>query len=385
MADSSLRLELARTAEGLEALRTDWQQLPWEREEAAYEYFTTRLRTRPETISPFAAIVYEDGAPVAGLAGRLESRRLDTALGYKVLYAPLVRYLRIVDGGIVAPEGPARALLLGALSGVLARGEADVLGLPAFEVDSSLGDALAALAGPLERQPFVAPWMRRRLVLPESFDEFLGSRSHKTRKGVRQDRRRLDAAFGSRLTVTRVGEPSGLDTLLRDAERVARSTYQRKLGAGFEDTESQRALIEVGLEHGWLRGYLLYLDGDPIAYWLCAVYGETMLLKTGGYDPAHAADRVGIHLLMRVIEDACADPALRILDFGPGDAGYKEQFSSESVRERNLVLFAPTFHARRINATRTAILGPARLARRALDATQLTDKVRTGWRRRLRR
>ena len=103
-----------------------------------------------------------------------------------------------------------------------------------------------------------------------------------------------------------------------------------------------------------------------------------MLLKTGGYDNAHTGHRIGIYLLMRVIEDACLDPALRVLDFGPGDAPYKQQFSSEGVLERNLVLFAPSLRARRINATRTAILGPARLARIVLDATGLTERIRSG-------
>ncbi len=83
-----------------------------------------------------------------------------------------------------------------------------------------------------------------------------------------------------------------------------------------------------------------------------------MLLRTGGFDDAYAEHRVGIYLLMRVIEDACADPSSIVLDFGPGDAAYKEQYSNESREERNVVVFAPTFRARRINATRTAILGP---------------------------
>jgi hypothetical protein len=226
--------------------------------------------------------------------------------------------------------------------------------------------------------------MRRRLVLPGSFDDFLASRSHKTRKGIRQDERRLRAAFGDTLEVAIVRDPSGLERLMGDADRVAGSTYQRVLGGGFADTDEQRALTEVGLAGGLVRGYLLYLDGAPVAYWMCSLYGETMLLKTGGYDPAFTEHRVGIFLLMRVIEDACADSALRILDFGPGDAAYKQQFSSESSLERNLVLFAPNLRARRINATRTAILGPARLARRALDAAELTDRLKSRWRGRLR-
>ena len=74
----------------------------------------------------------------------------------------------------------------------------------------------------------------------------------------------------------------------------------------------------------------------------------------------------------------------RVLDFGPGDAAYKQQFSNESWQERNLVIFAPTFRARRINLTRTLILAPVRVARRILDATRLTDRVRARWRKRLR-
>jgi hypothetical protein len=54
------------------------------------------------------------------------------------------------------------------------------------------------------------------------------------------------------------------------------------------------------------------------------------------------------------------------------------------VVERNLVVFAPTFRARRINATRTAILGSARLVRRVVDATRLTARVRSRWKSRLR-
>ncbi len=62
---------------------------------------------------------------------------------------------------------------------------------------------------------------------------------------------------------------------------------------------------------------------------------------------------------MRVIEDAIADPALHVLDFGPGDATYKQQFSTESHEEQNVVVFAPTLRGRRLNATRTLVLAPA--------------------------
>ncbi len=378
--ETGLRVEVARTPAELEALKPAWDELPWQREEAVYEFFVTRLRTRPDVIGPYVALVSAGGAAVGGLVGRIEWRRLQTALGYRVVYAPRVRLLQIVDSGVLAPTAPARAELAGLVEALLRSGEVDAVAFPPFPLGSELESAFGTLGGFLGHQPLIAPWTRRRLVLPGSFEEFMSSRSHKTRKGIRRDARKLDGTYGERLSVEILRRPGDLERLVHDSDRVAGSTYQRRLGAGFADTAEQRAVARIGLEHGWVRAYLLYLDSEPVAYWLCTVFGDTMVLRNGGFDETYSSYRTGIYLLMRVIEDACCDPGLRVLDFGPGDAAYKQQFSNESHEERNLVLFAPTFRARRINGARTAILGPARLAREALDAARLTDRVRSGWR-----
>jgi CelD/BcsL family acetyltransferase involved in cellulose biosynthesis len=380
--DGAVGIEVARAFDDMERLRTAWNELPWEREEAAYEYFTTRLAVRPGVIGPCAAVASAGGRPVGGLAGRLELRKLSTSVGYKVVYAPTARLLRVVDGGVAGADDPAVLDgLLGVVRAALADGTADAVELPPAELGSPLLEAFTSLGGALERQPFITPWTRRRLELPGTFEEFVASRSSNTRWRIRRDARRLAETFGDDLRVEIVRDPSGLEGLVEGADRVARSTYQRALGAGFADTPEQRALAAVGLEHGWVRGYLLHLRDTPIAYWLCSTWRDTILIRTAGFDTAFAEHRVGLFLLMRVIEDAIADPGLRVLDFGPGDATYKLQFSSESREERNTIVFAPTLRGRRLNATRTLVLAPARGARRLLDETGLTDKVRARWRR----
>ena len=87
---------------------------------------------------------------------------------------------------------------------------------------------------------------------------------------------------------------------------------------------------------------------------------------------------------MHVIQDAIGDPALRVLDFGPGRSDYKLHFSNESYLERNLVLYAPTFRAQRARVVRTGLAAATNGARRVLDATGATQRVKTAWRRRLR-
>jgi CelD/BcsL family acetyltransferase involved in cellulose biosynthesis len=87
---------------------------------------------------------------------------------------------------------------------------------------------------------------------------------------------------------------------------------------------------------------------------------------------------------MRVIADACEDPSLDVLDFGPGRSDYKRHFSSDGYDERNIVVYAPHLRPRAINVARPAALGAGAGARRALDATGLTVRLKTAWRARLR-
>ena len=376
-------LHVARNVVEVEQLAPLWERVAWGGEQAELPYYTETLRRR-DGAEPLAILVAREGVPVAAGASRVERRTLDARLGYLRLAAPRARVAQFVPGGVVAADADARDALVAALRSTLADGTVDALAFPALPVQSDLYRALARLGGPLERQRFVPSWSRRRLLLPPDFESFLASRSRKIRAGIRYDAKKLESALGDALRVEVHRDASEHARIVRDLDTVATATYQRALGAGFAATEERVELLGVALRHGWARAYLLYRGELPIAYWLCPVHGDTVTLAQTGYLPDWAGIRPGIYLLMRVIEDACADPALRYLDFGPGRSSYKRHFSSEAYEERNVLVFAPTLRARRINATRTLVLGTGMGARRALDALQLTDRVKSVWRRRLR-
>ena len=73
-----------------------------------------------------------------------------------------------------------------------------------------------------------------------------------------------------------------------EVETVAALTYQRGLGVAAADTPEQRALVELALERGWFRMYVLSLGGEPVAFWSGAGYDRTFFIGTPGYDPAFA-------------------------------------------------------------------------------------------------
>jgi CelD/BcsL family acetyltransferase involved in cellulose biosynthesis len=335
----------------VEAKADAWTRIAWSSEQGELPYFLA------EPGEPLALL-----EPPAALVGKVDTRRLESRIGYVRAYAPRLRVLRVT-----AVAGDAAALARTALQ------EVDVVAVPALPLDSPEYRALAPLASGRH-----GPWTRRRLVLPESFDAFLAGLSRKSRSGVRYDAKRLEEALDARVEVVR--EPA--DEPIAAIDSIAQTTYQRRLGAGFSLARAD--VLRVALAHGWARVFLLYDGETPVAFWWCAVHGDTMRLNTTGYLDQYAAQRPGIYLLMRVIEDAIADPALRVLDFGPGRSAYKQHFSNDGYEERNLLLFAPTFRAQRARAIRSGVDVVSAGARRALDASGGTERVKTAWRRRLR-
>jgi hypothetical protein len=166
-------------------------------------------------------------------------------------------------------------------------------------------------------------------------------------------------------------------------EAVSIKTYQHRLGAGFAADPSERRLIELGAERGWLRAYVLSIDGDPAAFWLGLAYRGTFFTGPTGYDPGLARWRLGTYVLMTMLEDLCADDAVDHVDYGIGGAEYKRHFANESQLEEDDLVFAPSLRGVRINLTRTAILGTIGAARAAADRTPVLRVLKRRWRSRL--
>ena len=349
MADTLIlrgRAEVAASAD-------TWATVHWTSETAEHAYF---LSEPGEPLALFAGD--------AALIGRVTTRQLEQRFGYVRVPSPRLRILRVGDA-----VGDVAVLAREALR------EVDVVQTPALPIECETFRSLARL----QSQPFATSWTRRLLVLPETYDTFLAGLGRKTRAGVRYDAKKLESAFAARVEVVTGPDDSVIDRL----DAIARTTYQRQLGAGF--SRDRADVLRVALANGWSRVYLLH-DGDtPVAFWWCGVHGDRIRLNTTGYLPAYAEHRPGIYLLMRVIEDAIADPQLNVLDFGPGRSEYKQRFSNDGYEEQHLLLFAPRTRPQVARITSTAVRGASVGARRVLDHVGVTQKVKTTWRRRLRR
>ena len=379
------RPSLLRTVAEVEAARAELEAVPWTRLDPVPEYALAVVGVRPEVHGPYVQRLTAPGGEDVVFVGRLEDVPLTVSAGYRTLYRPVIRAITLVHGGVHGASTPEAAeALVASLRDGLRAGDADVLLLPSVEVGTPLHAAAIAVPGVL-RNHFRRPSNHWALSLPDSFDEFVRSRSKKTRENLRVYRNRLHRDHGEALSLRVYHDLGELEELLAAVEEVSAKTYQRGLGLPPPDSLEERTLTMLALERGWFRAWVLSANDRPIAFWSGAGFNGTFFVGTPGYDPEFADYSIGTYLLMRVIEDLIADGAIRRLDYGLGEAEYKRRFGSDSWEEEDVLIFAPSFRGVRVNATRTAIEGTVALGRGVAARTGLAARLKRRWRRRLAR
>lgn len=378
------RISVLRDVAELASVRDAWLELATDQVVVDPDFFEAGLEADPQIVRPHVVVLERNGRKEAMLIARLERLELRVRAGYRTLYAPRVRSLTVVYGGILGEvDEPTFRLLLASVRGSLAEQEADVAIFRHLALDSAFYRIASSSPPWLARQHVMDSETHWELTLPESIDDVLRGLSSKTRGNMKSYARRLEREYEGRLSVRIFTGPAELDDFLRDVEAIAAKTYQRALGVAFGDTHAHRTRTRVSMEHGWFRGYVLYLDDRPCAFHHGELYGGRFRLGRPGYDPEFSRLRVGTYLLLRLIDDLCKDEHAHVLDRGFGDADYKRRFGTRSWREASVIVYAPTFRAARINLVRTSLLGAVRLAKRIFGKGEVYRRVRRGWRRRL--
>lgn len=382
-ASGQTNVRVARTFEQVEALREAWTGWPGHRD-SDIDVFLMIVQSLPEVVRPHVLALYRDGKLESILVGRLEHKRLNFRVGYLNLFRPWARCLTFVYGPIHGNASPENTeILVRAVVDSLKRNEADVAMCELVPVGTPLYRFALTVPGILSRDTPPAPQAHDSLTIPASIDEVYRRMSSHRRLELRRTVRKLQTNPVGPPRIVCYRDESVLDALFRDAEEIARKTYQRGLGAGFADNPLVRKRLELGARKGWLRAYLLYLGDRPCAFWIGMLYHGTFVGEYIGYDPEFRQYSPGMVLLMRGIERFChrADgDTVRELDFGPGHAEYKGALCSKTWQEANLFIFSPTPKGLGLKLMRTATRLVDGAARKALASTDLLPRLKRAWR-----
>jgi hypothetical protein len=386
-ASEGVEVRVIRDAKEIEDIRGAWK-LWHHHPNSDIDFYLNILRSLPEIRSPYILVLSRDGKPESILVGRSEHGRIGFKWGYRNVYSPTLRKLTFIYGGGLGTLRVENCkALIDHLVKSLHDGEGDLAEVRYVRTDSPIYSSAKQASGIFSRDHFPAIQMHRGTQLPDNMENFYRQLSSKARKNLKWQSKKMLQDFGGNVRVECFNRPSELDRLFQDVEEIAKKTYQRGLGVGFVDDAEMRDRFQFEAEKGWLRAYVLYIADKPCAFWVGSLYGFTFHSNFMGYDAAFAKYSPGMYLVIKTIENFIgrkdADRPTQI-DWGLGDAQYKEVLGDSAWEEASLYIFAPTFRGFGLNVLHTLAALTDEVLKRMLERTKLLQRVKKIWRNRIR-
>jgi CelD/BcsL family acetyltransferase involved in cellulose biosynthesis len=201
-----------------------------------------------------------------------------------------------------------------------------------------------------------------------TFESFLNSLGASHRANIRRRIRVLEQRFDVRFE--RVTSHSERMEMLAALARFHEARYGARGGSTAFSTATVRAFHDDAtaraLDRGWLRMYVLRLDGHVAAVMYGFYYGGRFYFYQHGYDGRYTSHSVGLVLMALTIR-AALDEGAAEFDMLWGVEAYKSLWARESRVLRRVDLFpvdlGGTVHRRAVEARR----GVSQLARRVFS------------------
>jgi CelD/BcsL family acetyltransferase involved in cellulose biosynthesis len=376
----------AKNFDEIEAIRPIWEQMqhnePFAVPNADVRRYVAGIKALGDEAQPYIVLAKLGGCPAAMVIGRIGKHPVAFRLGYKTISSPILKCLSIVYGGVIGqPSRELCSLLLSDLTGALRRREADVVFFNHLRTDSPVSQLCETMPHFVTRSHCVSAESHWQTDIPKSVDEFY-SRIPKSRKQRWcRNFRNLEKMSSSGFNVVCYRDINEVEYLIDVVCRIERSTYKNGLNIGFTDSVLNRALLEQAARDDWLRAYVLYIGDEPCAFQLDIQYDKVQFTEYGSFNPRWGHGSPGIVLLLKVLEELCGDMEVVAMDYGFGNASYKEKLGTNCWLEKSVYIYAPRLHPIVVNMAMFANLAFSRVLNWTAAHLNLDSSIKRYWRR----
>ena len=172
-----------------------------------------------------------------------------------------------------------------------------------------------------------------RLVLPPTWEVFQQVRSPESLKKIDRRERALAREAGGATRLVEIRRMEDAEPYASDINRLMGTSWQaRHLGHSL-DVGGMRPVAE----RGWLRSFLLMAADQPAAF-VFGYQGEGVFVyEQIGYDQRFAKHSPGTLLLYRLIRRLYEDDTPQCVDFGEGEAEYKQVLANDVIRVQSVM------------------------------------------------
>jgi Acetyltransferase (GNAT) domain len=341
-------VQTVRSLQEVESLREVWQT--WRKtRDSDLDFFTGIVQSRGNGCVPHVLVLRRDGKLEALLVGLQGRRRIPVRLGSVTLLQPEVCVLEFVRGGLLGNASAANCkVFVRTVMQSLKQGAADLAVWEHLNLQSSLYLTATRLPGIGLRDHCRKLRDHWFLDHPRGLEDFFQSVARSQRSKLRRKYKKFLHTFAGRIHIRDFHTISELDDAIRDMEEIARNSVKRQLGFGFFDTPRSRNQLRVEAEQGWLRIFVLYIDGMPVSFWKGTLYGRFLHADHVGFDSTWSEYSPGIFLFLEIVE-RLRDCDIECIDFGTGTGQFYQSFAKVRRLEARVQIFAPKLRGLGLN------------------------------------
>jgi hypothetical protein len=250
------------------------------------------------------------------------------------------------------------------------------------------------LATPLPKFSFVGGFVRYApqhyrhfyVRIHGRFEDYLARFNKKTLSTVKRKVAKAAASNQHVACFATYVQPDEMDRFFDAAIPVSKRSYQDVLlKQGLPDSPAFREQVKRDAAERRIRGYVLFVEDTPVAYNLCPIYGDGVILYDHtGYDPDYSKYSPGTVLQYKTIESLYASGGLKCYDLCTGEGRHKELFATDQILCANVYFFPLTLQHLVSVWSKIALDQVTGLIKFLLDRLSLKGKLKKVIRRRWR-
>ena len=375
--NKTYNIKIINDVESMEPYRNVWNSMAMH-PHVDYEFYNMFVSSRSEVLNPLFILISSDNQVKAMMTGRVEEKYIEMKFGYKTILKQKARLLNTIYKGFLGESNEIyMGIFVNNIIKFLQFNNVDLVSFDHIPVDSYIYQLAIKKPNLLSRDFIRRKECHWSMTLPDTMDDFYNTRTKKSRHNLRNFINRVNNNFN--VTYRSFTDESNIDILLNDAEEVAKHTYQRGLGVGFDRSNENDNRIIFMAKSGWLRAYVLYLNDIPCSFAMGSLYKQTLYFNFIGYNPEYNKYELGTIVFLKMVENLIVEKVKKI-DFGFGDAYYKQRFGNKNEIESSICIFSTSIKGVMINISRTAIIGSSILANKMLEKMNILNKIKKYWR-----
>lgn len=211
-----------------------------------------------------------------------------------------------------------------------------------------------------------------------SFDDLLNGLSSRRRSTLKRKVRKFQRE-GEHDTIDwrEYRSSEEMSEFLELARPLAEQTYQARLfdGALPSDTQFRSDALQAA-GRGLSRGYLLFLQQQPVAYLYTPQVDDTLVYAYLGYDSQMSSLSPGTVLQYLVHERLFVEKSVKYFDFTAGEGDHKALFSTQQYACCDVLCVPDSFRMNLLMATHRNWNRLVLRLRQIADAAQVSSKFR---------